>query len=223
MSTIAESISRVRNTVKAAKEDAFMTDRYIYSLIYKYGKTLMRRQDTLKKLMSLHNLFTTLPCLNLIEVDKIEACCGDIKSGCKIMRTEEKVPKIMQGTSGPLIRSVTSIDGSIEVYETKPSLYTSMTKSTNFKYNKNKYYWYVNDYLYFPNIEWESIKLEAIFEGDYSQFLCDEKEQCVLRQNQTSPFPEHFFSEIESLIKQELSLTMQIPAQENHDKQNLIR
>jgi hypothetical protein len=223
MSTIAESISRVRNTLKAAKEDAFMTDRYIYSLIYKYGKTLMRRQDSIKKLLSLHSLFTTLPCIELIEVDKIEACCEGIKSGCKIMRTKEKIPRIMQGTSGPLIRSITSIDGSIEAYETKPSLYTSMTKTTNFKYNKSKYYWYTNNYLYIPNVEWEAIKLEAIFEEDYSAFLCDEKEQCILRQEQQSPFPEHFYSEIESMIKQELTMTMQIPPQEMHDKQNIIR
>ena len=31
MTTIGETISRVRNTLKAVKEDAFLTDRIIYS------------------------------------------------------------------------------------------------------------------------------------------------------------------------------------------------
>ena len=35
MSTIAQVISRVRGQVKAEVQDAFITDRYIYSLIRK--------------------------------------------------------------------------------------------------------------------------------------------------------------------------------------------
>ena len=45
MTTIGESISRVRNILKAVKEDPFMTDRLIYSIIIKYAKVLIRRQD----------------------------------------------------------------------------------------------------------------------------------------------------------------------------------
>ena len=35
MSTIAQTISRIRGQVKAEVQDAFVTDRYIYSLIDK--------------------------------------------------------------------------------------------------------------------------------------------------------------------------------------------
>ena len=45
MTTIGESISRVRNALKAVKEDAFLTDRQIYFVISKYGKTLLKRED----------------------------------------------------------------------------------------------------------------------------------------------------------------------------------
>ena len=41
MTTIGEAISRVRNTLKAVKEDAFLTDRNIYFLLTKYGQTLL--------------------------------------------------------------------------------------------------------------------------------------------------------------------------------------
>ena len=40
MTTIGETISRVRNTLKAVKEDAFLTDRIIYSSLFPKTKDL---------------------------------------------------------------------------------------------------------------------------------------------------------------------------------------
>ena len=41
-----------------------------------------------------------------------------------------------------------------------------MTKTTSHKYNKTIYFWWLNDYIYMPNVDWEAFKLEGIFEGD---------------------------------------------------------
>jgi hypothetical protein len=45
MTTIGEAISRVRGVLKIVKQESFTTDRFIYSIISKYAKTLIRRQD----------------------------------------------------------------------------------------------------------------------------------------------------------------------------------
>ena len=50
MTSIGEAISRIRGQIKAESQDAFITDRYLYSLIIKYGQLLMRRQDHTNKL-----------------------------------------------------------------------------------------------------------------------------------------------------------------------------
>ena len=50
MTTIGEAISRVRNTLKAVKEDPFLTDRTIYFAIIKYGQTLLKRENLNKGL-----------------------------------------------------------------------------------------------------------------------------------------------------------------------------
>lgn len=42
MTTIADVVSRIRGQVKAEVQDAFVTDRYIYSLILKFAQLLMR-------------------------------------------------------------------------------------------------------------------------------------------------------------------------------------
>jgi len=224
MTTIGESISRVRNLVKAAKHDAFMTDRFIYSLIVKYAKLLIKRQDALNIRLKFASLFRTLPCVELIETSKIEACCGTLPDTCKVMRTKEKIPIPFEGSYGAFIRTVSSIDGSVEVYRTQPAQYTSMTKTTAFKYNKQKYYWYMNGYLYLPNVEWESILLEGIFEQDIAIFTCAEDGVCKIRQNDILAVPDDLFAEIEQQVMAQLMGNAQVPVDTNiSDKQNILR
>ena len=153
MTTIGEAISRVRNTLKAVKEDAFLTDRNIYFLLTKYGQTLLKREDNQFRLMKISSIFQVLPYLELMDVDKVEAGCIGIYSGCYFKRTKDKVPTILNGTFGPIIRTVSSIDGTIELFRTDPGTWVSMTKTTTWKYNRSLYFWYLNGYMYFPNID----------------------------------------------------------------------
>jgi len=223
--TIGYAVSRVRNSLKAVKEDAFVTDRYIWSIILKYAKLFIKRQDDRNQLKRFNSFFRTVPCLELIEVDKIEACCGGIQSGCTIRRTKDKLPTPMQGPYGPLFRTVSSIDGSFEVYPTEPGTYTSMTKTTTFKYNKSKYYWYLNGYMYFPNVEWEGVKIEGIWEDDINSIACDgaDGDGCILKQDQEANIPEDLFAEIEQQVLNEILPQAQLPPDQGDDKQSIFR
>jgi hypothetical protein len=221
MTTIGETISRVRNIIKAVTMDAFITDRVIYSLIQKYAKMYIKRQDGIATRAKFGSLFRKLPCMELIEVDKVEACCN-VSSGCKIMRTREKLPGVMEGVQGPLLRSVSSVDNSIEVYRTTPVLYTSMSKTTAFKYNKNKYYWFMDGYIYIPSIEWDSVSIEGIFDSDLSGYTCDDA--CMAIQDQPINIPPELFAEIEQQVINDFMKSAQIP-QDSFiaDKQNILR
>jgi len=224
--TIGYTVSRVRNSMKAVQEDAFVTDRYLYSVIIKYAKLFIKRQDNLNKLLRFRSFYRTLPCLELVEVDKIEACCGGITSGCIIMRTKEKIPTPFEGPAGPMFRTVSSIDGSQEIYATEPGTYTSMSKTTTFKYNKSKYYWYLNGHLYFPNIEWPSIRIEGIWEDDINNLACDGKDcdgDCTVKQEQETNIPDDLFAEIEQQVLAEILPTTQLPPDTGDDKQNIYR
>jgi len=223
MTTIGDVISRIRQITKAEVQDAFVTDRMIYSLILKFAQTLMRRQDSTNKLKKFNSVWQTLPIVELIEVDKVEAKCSGIQSGCTIMRTKDKLPIFMEGYWGPLIRSVTSIDGSTELQPTHPGTYTSMTRSTSFKYNKTKYFWWLNNYMYFPNIEWEAIKLEGIFEGDIENYNCETQFLCTPRYEHQIFIPDFLFSEIEQQVVNSLMNTMKIPTEDSDNKLNANR
>lgn len=98
-----------------------LTDRVIYSFVNKHAKWLMKREDSRNKLMAFSGVIQTLDLVELVEVDKVEACCTGLKSDCTIKRTEKKMPIFMQGYWGPLIRTVASLDGSEELQPTTPS------------------------------------------------------------------------------------------------------
>lgn len=222
MTTIGDTVSRVRNVIKGVKEDAFLTDRFLYSLILKYAKLYIRRQDTENKIMRFQSLFEPLPCVELVEVDKIEACCSGIKSGCKIMRTKDKLPLVLEGAYGPLFRTISSIDGEIEVFKTYPTTYVDMTKTSNFKYNKTKYYWYLNGYLYFPNIEWESVRIEGLWDESIAMYTCD-GDVCQPRQDDQTHIPEYLFAEIEQNVLKDLGMMIQTPVEGQDDKMSQLR
>lgn len=220
MTTVGEAISRVRNTLKAVKEDPFLTDRTIYFSLIKYAKTLIKREDNQNRLMKMSSIFNVLPYIELVDVDKVEAGCIGVYSECYFKRSKDKLPSILDGMFGPLFRTVSSIDGTIEMFRTDPGTWVSITKSTSFKYNKRPYFWYLNGYIYCPNIDWDAIRAEAIFEGNID--TCDSTE-CQIFQDTNFAIPEYLFSEVEQFVIKELTMAMQVPSDGPDDGQNALR
>ena len=220
MTTIGEAISRVRNTLKAVKEDPFLTDRTIYFALLKYAKTLIKREDNQYRLMKMSQIFQVLPYIELIDVDKVEAGCLGVYSECYFNRSKDKLPTILDGMFGPLFRTVSSIDGTIEMFRTEPGTWVSITKSTTFRYNKRPYFWYLNGYLYCPNIDWEAIRVEAIFEGILD--TCDTTD-CQLIQDTNFALPEYLFAEVEQFVIKELTMSLSVPSDGPDDSQNALR
>jgi hypothetical protein len=220
--TIGDVISRIRNQVKAVKQDSFMTDRMIYTFVLKNAKFLMKREDSKNKLMAFSSVIQTMDYVELVEVDKVEACCTGIRSDCTIKRTKDKLPIFLQGYYGPLIRTIASLDGSEELQATLPTIYSSLSKSKNFRFNKTKYFWFIDDYIYFPNLQWDAVRIEGIFEDDISRWTCAE-DSCKLRQEDTFNVPDYLLSELEAQVFKDLSGLFQIPADPPNDKQNITR
>ncbi len=223
MAKISEVISRIRGQIKAEVQDAFVTDRYVYSLVIKYAQILMRRQDFANKLMKFNAVWRTLPYVQLIDVDKVEASCSGIQSGCTFKRTKEKLPNMIEGYWGPLIRTISSIDGSIEMQATQPGTYTSMTKTTSFKYNTTKYWWYINEYIYIPNVEWDAIKIEGVFDDNIGAWLCEDAAECIPRYEQEINIPEALFAEIEAQVINAMMVTVKIPVVDGDNKVDINR
>lgn len=224
MATINESISRVKGSIKAIREDAFITDRLVWTILKKYAYPLIKRQSVLEGIMSLHDIFTPIPCVDLIEVDRVsDSCCAGIKSGCKIMRTKKRIPKVVESYKGPLFRQISTIDGSKEFYMTTPLGYNAISRSSTFKYNNNKYFWYFDGYLYFPDVEYQLVTVEAIWEDSIAEFTCMAQEVCKNMQQRTSFIPDTLLADVEKYAKEELGVMLQIPSDNFDNNNNLIR
>jgi len=221
--TIGEAISRVRNQIKSVKQDANITNRYLYSMIMKHARFFMHRQDNLNRIMKYNSVFQTLNFIELITVDKAEAQCYGVDTGCYFKRTKNKLPRMIEGYYGPLLRAVTSLDLSHQLLATFPSTFQQISKQSTFKYNHKKYYWYLNGYLYFPNLDWDAIRIEGVFEGDISKYNCDPADDCQFIQDSPFNVPEHLFPEIEQLAMRDLGLMMQIPQDAAQDLKHTAR
>jgi hypothetical protein len=98
-----------------------------------------------------------------------------------------------------------------------------MTKVNSFRYNTRKYFWYLDGYLYMPNIPWEAIKVEGMFEDTITGFTCDTSQECRFRNDDQLMFPDYLFGEIEQYVLKELTMSINVPTNGPDDSQNSLR
>lgn len=212
---IGDVTNQIRNLLKANKQSSFLTDREIYLLFKKHSAVLMRRLDERGKLTAFSSVFETLDYVELCEVDKAEASECDIvpKSYATFRKTKQQMPMFTEGVFGPMVNSITSIDGAT-IYKLirNGDIYNMAMKTSTAKYNKTAYCWYLNDRLYFPNTNAPAVRIEGIFEDDISAFKCCYEDRCKRRQDQSLNVPDFILSEAISMLLKEFMGTQANPA-----------
>ena len=166
MSTLRKLVSDVRSMHRLLSTDGLITDRAIASEVKNNSILLIKRETNLRKLWATATLFTTIPCLEMIEVP-ISECC-DYQDPCSIARTKYKIPRISEGNYQYLIQGVYSINAmgglGTKLKEITINRYTNLLKLPIIK--KEQYYWIMNDYVYVNNQMLKAIRLSACFEQD---------------------------------------------------------
>jgi hypothetical protein len=151
---------------KILSTDSLLTDRAIASEIRNNSILLIKRETNLRKLWATSTLFTTIPCLEMIEVP-ISECC-DYQDPCNVARTRYKIPRISEGNYQYLIQGVYSINAmggtGTKFKEITINRYTNLIKLPIIK--KEEYYWILNDYLYVNNPLLQAVRLAACFEQE---------------------------------------------------------
>lgn len=108
MSTLRKLVSDVRSMHKLLSTDNLITDRAIASEVKNSALLLIKRETNLRKLWATDTLFTTIPCLEMVEVS-ISECC-DFVDPCTIARSKYKLPRIAEGNYQYIIQGVYSIN-----------------------------------------------------------------------------------------------------------------
>ena len=166
MATLRKLVSDIRSMHKILSTDSLITDRAIASEVRNNSILLIKRETNLRKLWATSTLFTTIPCLEMIEVP-ISECC-DYQDPCNVARTRYKIPRISEGNYQYLIQGVYSINAmggtGTKLKEITINRYTNLIKLPIIK--KEEYYWILNDYLYVNNPMLQAIRLAACFEQE---------------------------------------------------------
>lgn len=166
MATLRKLVSDVRSVHKILSTDSLITDRAIASEIRNNALLLIKRETNLRKLWATDTLFTTIPCLEMIEVS-ISECCNYVDE-CSIARTKFKLPRISEGNYQYVIQGVYSINAMSgqgkKLKEITINRYLNLLKLPIIK--KEEYYWISNGYLYVNNPLLKVIRFVALFEED---------------------------------------------------------
>jgi hypothetical protein len=166
MSTLRKLVSDVRSMHKLLSTDNLITDRAIASEIRNNSLLLIKRETNLRKLWATDTVFTTIPCLEMMEVP-ISECCNYVDE-CSVARTKVKLPRVSEGNYQYVIQGVYSINAMSgqgkKLKEITVNRYINLLKLPIIK--KEEYYWIANGYLYVSNPLVATIRFVALFEED---------------------------------------------------------
>jgi len=166
MATLRKLISDIRSMHKIISTDSLITDRTIASEIRNNSLMLIKRETNLRKLWATDTVFTTIPCLELIEVP-ISECCNYVDE-CSVARSKEKLPRISEGNYQYVIQGVYSINAmggqGKKIKEITVNRYINLLRLPIIK--KEEYFWISNDYLYVSNPMLQAVRFVALFEED---------------------------------------------------------
>lgn len=167
MSVVRKLVSDVRGLHKLLSTDNIITDRVIASELKANGLLLIKRETNLRRLWATDTIFTTIPCLEMIEVPVSECC--EYVDPCNIARSKQKLPRMCEGIYQYIIQGVYSINAlsgatAKKLKEITVNRYINLLKLPIIK--KEEYYMIVNDYLYITNPMVQKARLVALFEED---------------------------------------------------------
>ena len=104
--------------------DSDYTNQDLYYVLLDHARWLIKREIRSGNIYNNNSLFQTLGCQEVIETSTVEKCCP-VKVNCKIYRTKDKLPETWIDENGPVLRSVTSVDGTTDFFVTSPITWQS--------------------------------------------------------------------------------------------------
>lgn len=215
MATLRKLVSDVRSMHKLLSTDGLITDRAIASEIKNNSVMLIKRETNLRRLWATDTLFTTIPCLEMIQVS-ISECC-DYADPCTISRSKYRLPPISEGNYQYLIQGVWSINamGGVakKFKEITINRYINLLKLPIIK--NEAYFWIHDGYLYITNPLLKLARISAFFESDVPSSIMygctsetiDNNEYCMNPLDKEYGVPGYLEKQVLELTSQKLLQT----------------
>jgi len=207
-------ISRLRNSIKEVNADTKYTNRYLWNVFWTNARLLLKRESDKERLYNQSDIWTTI-CVQMQAVSPLLCDCLKLPMDCVVYRSTYKLPKITEGNYGRIYRFISSADLSTKLTLVTPYQYD--LKKT--KYNKEKYVFFHDGYLWAPDTKWSNLIISAVFEEEITkQFKCDCEEStqdnCGSLLYLNASVPDFLIQPGIEMALKELGMSKQIPTDE---------
>lgn len=205
--TNRQAISRVKSMNKEVNADSRMTNKFIYTIIQNNMNWLIHRESENLKLVNLNGVYQTIKCTDIIEVSKIDVCCG-VASKCSVWRTKNKLPELYEDGAGVILGTITSIDDSKNIKLITATEVNRKLEDPHLKNTITKYAFYSDGYLYFPKKAWKKVNIEGYFKEEITNNCedCDtDTNDCIRFLDQKLRFPEYLESQLFDAVEKEIA------------------
>ena len=211
--TNRELVSRVENQLRTLTKDTNTSRRFILFTAQNIAATFIARKAESFKLYKQDDLYTTIECFELEKINSVSCDIVEFKTCTNLMKSKEKLPKMVYTKQGNSIKEVTAIDGS-DIFG-KATL--SQYRRDQIRGGTSKLSYYVSDgYLYIPNTEIEVVRVvllttspsEALSASSCADDCCD-----VFDLNFISP--EDILENVIEQTLQQILIRVQITPDEN--------
>ena len=169
MITIGESILRVQSLYSrgAASRDTRLSKRHIYSSLLTARSTLIKQQSSKSQHLN-QWMYQTLVFIDLERVPVNQAPVGPKEP--TILRSKEKIPKLVSDISAELLSSVSTVDGNRQ-FTVSDSTVVSYYDGAKYTSKTTKTY-IMDGYLYVRGSELlKGLTMQGIFEDPVEVYL----------------------------------------------------
>lgn len=219
--TNAEFVSRVRNGLNSLSKDDRISRRYILHIGRQKSTFYISQKLNDRSLYREDNLYKVVNCLELERIDVTKCDIIEFRRCKSIMKSKNKLPKLIYSRYGNTLKEVTTIDDEKEFKATTPAQYrrdqnrVSATDYINF---------YVKDgYLYLLDTEIERVNLYLITvetETCDQVSACDNTEDCKSLWDYEFIIPDKLEEVILAETVKEVAMKKQTPIDENPNENN---
>ena len=161
MQSVREVISEVRIDLRANNIDDWLPSAYIHSKLIDATSLFVKREADDKRLQRYPDLWVTIECLEMEEVDLIQCCDLDIPKCKTVMRSKKKLPNAFSTRFGYVLK-VSSVDYDRDYLPTTPREYKYIT-NREFVDKSKRYYWIENGHLSIPGSLVQNVRVRGMF------------------------------------------------------------
>ena len=213
MATFRQIVYTVLDEIKSVNGDSYITEEHIIFLANQYRLFLLQQKINKEGAASLSSAMQQVICLDLEEIDAIPNLPCE---GGQYLRSVQKVPTIVKGTS----TSVFPYD-----YFKTNIQYISKDRMKYVGFNKYLqniiYCTLFDDYLYFKSnnpqfLYLEQVKMQGIFEDAEAaaSLSCDKEKDCIDILDKEFPLSGDLIPQMLELLTRELYTALNRPSDE---------